>query len=130
MFSLDEMSGDAYVQLQDTACQLIGLLIARYSKKFTKIASLVVQLLTRFVRMTSQLAAAATSSGEQHEQSSGESRALRAAKSLDRLVMQLVAFKREYGKIAPYVIAEYVHRASAANMFTSAKVTYIIVSYN
>jgi hypothetical protein len=48
--------------------------------------------------------------------------ALRAAQDLERVITQLLQFKKEFSKISPYMISEYVNKANLVAIHPSIKV--------
>ena len=53
--------------------------------------------------------------------------ALKAAQDLERVITQLLTFKKEFSKISPYMISEYVNKANLIAIHPKIKV--IILFY-
>ena len=50
--------------------------------------------------------------------------AIKAAQDLERVITQLLAFKKDFSKIAPYMISEYVYKANTIPIHLSVKVSF------
>jgi hypothetical protein len=48
--------------------------------------------------------------------------ALKAAQDLERVITQLLLFKKEFSKISPYMISEYMNKANLIAIHPSIKV--------
>jgi hypothetical protein len=55
--------------------------------------------------------------------------ALKAAQDLERVITQLLTFKKEFSKISPYMISEYVNKANLIAIHPKIKVIYFIKFY-
>ena len=96
-------------------------ILVRYSRKFSKISAIICGLLTRLIGKTTSLA----------NQSSLDDDtlvlAIKAAQDLERIITQLAGFKKEFYKIAPYMLSEYACIANTIPMHPSVKVSFSLL---
>ena len=149
--SFEQMEMKNYVRIQELACKTINLILTRYSKKFHKIAAIICNLfinillkklnfklllfLFKFVSYFSltwhfflQLISHTTLISNQSnlQDSNMVNLALKAAQDLERVITQLLTFKKEFSKISPYMISEYVNKANLIAIHPKIKVIILL----
>lgn len=117
--SLDynEFSTGEYIELQELACKTLNIILTRYSRKFSKISAIVCNLLTKLVNKTTSL------SDQTNLTEESLPLAVKAAQDLERIITRLASFKKDYCKIAPYMISEYACTANTIPIHPAVKVS-------
>lgn len=117
--SLDynEFSMGEYIELQELACKTLNIILTRYSRKFSKISAIVCNLLTKLVNKTTSL------SDQTNLTEESLPLAVKAAQDLERIITRLASFKKDYCKIAPYMISEYACTANTIPIHPAVKVS-------
>ncbi|CAF0779004.1 unnamed protein product [Brachionus calyciflorus] len=113
--SYDKLKLSDFVKFQELACKNINVILTRYSKKFSKLADIITNLLMKLICTTTNL------SNQNILKNDDIDLAIKAAQDLERVITQLLTFKKDFSKIAPYMISEYVYKANTIPIHLAVK---------